>query len=309
MKKTKTSKALKMGLVFISSFLVASCGTNDKPNSPNYEFYFEGGGVFSDNVDYHVTLVGNKDKDKTLLLKVKEMPALELTGHWVLVENKGYKVYFDDSDNSFAYSRYDVNTKTFTIKYKLNLGGGQGRNKITLNYKDENFANYYDGEGLPPLPPTFTGYGWNGTNRHDCILSCFEDGTCVSITDKSGVPNRLGTYKYDTATNTYSFEFENEESHYPANYITNIDGVQYYRYDWTVLGGNDPTIASHRENLPLSEGFPQFTNKAFYYNENNEKVWFDFKTTYDETTKTYDLYYEAYSKGLQVRHVTYTVDD
>lgn len=305
-------------LPLLSVSLIAtltSCGqgTNKKSEETvapaNSEFYFVGGGVFGDDVNYHVTITGNKDADKTFVLKVKEMPALELTGKWVFVEKKGYKLYFDDTDGSFAYARYDATTKEYTLKYTLNLGGGQGRNKVVLTYKDEAFASVYDGEGLPPLPPTFSGHGWNGTNRHDCALFCYEDGTCVSITDKAGVPNRNGTYTYDKVANKYSFTFEDELSHYPANYIATVDGVECYRYDWTVLGGDDPTVSSKRENLPTSEGFPDFSTSAWYRNEAGEKVWFNFETTYDEATKTFDLYYEAYSKGLQVRHVTYTVDD
>ena len=291
--------------------LVAGCDGKgeDKPGpTGDYEFVFEGGGVFDDGVNYHVTVYGNKDE--SLSLHVAEMPTLSMSGHWVFVENKGYKLYFNDAQESFAYARYDTATEEFTVKYSLNLGGGQGNAKVTLTCKDEAFAAEYDGIGLPPLPPTFTGHGWNGTNRHDCILYCYEDGTCKSVTNKAGVPDRMGTYTYDEETNVYSFEFEDEKDHYPANYIgTAADGSTYYRLDYCVFRGDDPSKGNFRGQIPTSEGFPQFTTSAYWIDENGEKVWYDFKTTYDEETKTYTLYYEAYSKGLQNRVVTYTVDE
>ena len=76
-----------------------------------------------------------------------------------------------------------------------------------------------------------------------------------------------------------------------------------------VFRGDDPSKGNFRGSIPTSEGFPQFTTSAYWIDENGEQVWYDFKTTYDEETKTYTLYYEAYSKGLQNRVVTYTVDE
>lgn len=311
------SKLLSVILAFLiicmSLSMLVGCGGKTKTpeqTGGDYEFVFEGGGVFTDGVNYHVNITGNKDADKTFTLSVKEFPMLVMSGKWVFVEHKGYKLYFDDNEGSFAYSRYNADTKEFTVKYNLNLGGGQGRAKVVLTYKDEAFSSEYDGEGLPPLPPTFTGHGWNGTNRHDCILYCYEDGTCVSVTDKAGVPNRNGTYTYDPVTNVYSFEFEDESSHYPANYIsTDKNGNTTYRMEYCVLRGDDPSKGNYRADLPTSEGYPQFTTSAWYYDEAGQKVEYEFKTTYDEATKTYTLYYEAYSKALQHRVVTYTVDD
>lgn len=312
----KISTFLALSALLLPVMLFGACapegqgGTETESGDP--AFVYEGGGVFADGVNYHIVLTGNNDTDKTFVLKVKEMPMLELGGNYVYVENKGYKFYFNDTDKSFAYARYDAGTKEFTLKYNLNLGGGQGRSKVVLNCKDEAFAASYDGEGLPPLPPTFSGHGWNGTNRHDCVLYCYEDGTCVSITDKAGVPNRSGTYTYDAATNVYSFEFEDESSHYPANYLTQCpDGHTAYRLDYCVFRGDDPSTGNYRSTLCSVDegGFPDFTKSAFWVDESGERHTFEFKTTYDEATKTYTLYYEAYSKGLQCRVVTYTVDD
>lgn len=312
-RRTWLSVILAFLIVCMSlSMLIGCSGKTENTGNTNgeYEFVFEGGGVFTDGVNYHVNIVGNKDADKTFTLSVEEFPMLVMTGNWVFVEHKGYKLYFDDTEGSFAYARYNADTKEFTVKYNLNLGGGQGRTKVVLTCKDEAFSSEYDGEGLPPLPPTFSGHGWNGTNRHDCILYCYEDGTCVSVTDKAGVPDRKGTYTYDAETNVYSFEFEDESSHYPANYIqTDADGNTFYRLDYCVFRGDDPSKGNFRASIPTTDGFPQFTTGAWYFNEAGEKVEYEFKTTYDEATKTYTLYYEAYSKGLQHRVVTYTVED
>lgn len=279
-------------------------------NNENYKFVYEGDGLFLDSVNYHINIKGNNDEEKSFVLSVDEMPTAKLTGHWDYVDGKGYKFYFDDTENSFAYARYNAETKEFTLKYKLNLGGGQGRAKVVLTCKDEAFADVYDGEGLPPLPPTFSGHGWNGTNRHDCILYCYEDGTCVSVTDKAGTPNRYGTYTYDADANVYSFEFENEEANYAANYLgSDKDGNPVYRFDYCVFAGDDPSKGNFRANLPASEGFPDFTTSAWYFDESGNQIPFEFKTTFDEATQTYTLYYEAYSKGLQLRVVTYTIDD
>lgn len=312
-KRKLLSVVLAFLIVCMSLSMLMGCANKsegDPVNTGDYEFVFEGGGVFADSVNYHVSITGNKDADQTFVLRVEEMPMLEMTGNWVLVEHKGYKLYFDDSEGSFAYSRYDASTKDFTVKYNLNLGGGQGRAKVVLTYKDEAFSSEYDGEGLPPLPPTFSGHGWLGSNRHDCVLYCYEDGTCVSVTDKAGVPDRKGTYTYDAETNVYSFTFEDESSHYPANYIkTDEEGNTYYDMVYTALVTDDPSKGIYSTWLPTADGFPQFTTGAWYLNEQGEKVEYEFKTTYDEATKTYTLYYEAYSKGLLHRVVTYTVED
>lgn len=297
--------------------LLAACAP-DNPDTPkpsvDYEFVFEGGGLFSDGVTYHVSIYGNKDANQSFTLHVDEMPILTLTGNWVLEQGKGYKLYFNDTNKSFAYSRFNEDTKEFTLKYNLNLGGGQGMSKVVLTCKDEAFAEEYDGVGLPPLPPTFSGHGWNKTNKYDCVLYCYEDGTCLSVTNRTGVPNRSGTYTYDAEKNQYSFEFEDERDNYLPDYFEKDElGRDVPRYDYCVFMGDDPTLGpdklGYRRNLPYEDGFPRFNTGAYYYTDDGEKHEYDFVTTYDEETKTYTLYYEAFAKVLMHRVVTYTVDD
>ena len=312
----RTKKSFSLLCAVVLSFSVmpvfAACGGDSgSDNNDQYEFVFDGSGVFNDGVDYHVRIVGNKDDERSLQLSVKEMPALKMTGKWVLVENKGYKLYFDDSSGTFAYARYDDKTQEFTIKYSLNLGGGQGNGKVILTCKDESFAKEYDGIGLPPLPPTFKGWGWNGTNRLDCVLYCYEDGTCVSVTDRAGVPDWYGTYIYDAEKNQYSFTFNDERDIYPPNYTTTLpDGSVGYRLDYCVFRGDNPSKGNYRATLPAENGLPPaFNTGCYWFDENGERHDYDFVTTYDDETRTYTLYYEAYSKGFQNRCVTYTVED
>lgn len=292
-------------------FSVAACAS--EKSEDNSEFVFKGSGKFGDGNDYHITLVGNKDDEKSFLLTVDEIPMLELGGTWVMVENKGYKLYLDDTDGTYVYTRYNPATKEFSAKFNLNLSGGLGRSKVALTYRDEEFAKEYDGKGLPMHPPTFTGYGWAGLwskTKYDCSLICREDGTCVSITDKTGVPNRNGVYTYDEETNVFSFEFEDEV--YQSNYLnsnayTGFDLAYIHCYGSAM---NDDGVTGWVEYYDATKEMPKFNTCTWHYDkETGEKVVIDFKTTYDEATKTYSLIYEAFAKGFVDRLVTYTVED
>lgn len=304
--------ALFAFIVFVLAF--AACTKQQQTTDGDYEFVFTGSGVFSDGNEYNVTITGNKDKDKTFDLRVEEMPALELDGTWVYVENKGYKLYFNDSGGSFVYSKYDTQSKEFSFKYSLNLGGGLGQTKVTMTCLDEKFSSVYDGVGLPPIPPTFTGYGWGGAkgvNKYTCTLICNEDGTCVSITDTAGIDPRYGTWEYNEETNVYSFEFEEEV--YPSNYIRPRpeDNKQSYLHGYGVLKDLEEGHTEYVQYMPV-EDFdeqPQFTTSTWYYDENGNKVETPFETTYDEETKTYTLIYEAMAKRFLDRIVTYTLED
>ena len=101
-----------------------------------------------------------------------------------------------------------------TFKYAVNLGEGLGTYRVNFKGHNEAFASEYDGVGLGPEPPTFTGIGWGfaaGTTQIDSKLICREDGTCSLVSD-SVVPvdTRNGTYTYDAASNTYHFVFEEQ---------------------------------------------------------------------------------------------------
>lgn len=274
------------------------------------EFVFEGQATFSNGVDYSIVITGYKDN--SFLLTVKEMPILEMDGTWTMVEGKGYKLYLNDAGGTYVYTSYDTAAKAFTAKVPVNLGGGFGSTTVTMTCADEAFASLYDGEGLPPHPPTFTGHGLGGTKGNSeylCSLICFEDGTCVAVTDKTGIPNRNGVYTYDSETNTYSFEFEDETEAYDRAFIyENDEGVECYYHTFGCAVGDVGSTAT-TEKLPVSDGIPHYNTSTWYYDADGNKVETQFKTTYDEATKTYTLIYEAYCRGFVDRLVTYTVED
>lgn len=98
-------------------------GQTEKPGgtvTADYEFVFTGTTEI-DNNEYHVSVYGNKDEEKSITLKIEELPMVELTGSWIFVEEKGYKIYFDDATSSFAYTKYDPAEKLFSFNYNLNL--------------------------------------------------------------------------------------------------------------------------------------------------------------------------------------------
>lgn len=295
-------------LLLVALPFFAACDNETiEPNTGEYEFVFEGSGTFSDGVDYHITIRGNHDQ--TFLLTIKELPLLEMDGTWVLVENKGYKFYLNDYDGTYVYTTYDTTSKVFTAKVPVNLSEGLGRKTVTMTYQDAAFAAVYDGVGLPPHPPTFTGFGYGGSNGnsvYNCQIICREDGTCVSVTDKSGTADREGTYTYDAETDTYYFEFADEE--YDVSYIKSTDeGMAYYHTFGSAAGGT-PSKAT-TETLLQSDGFPRFNTSTWYYDADGNKVETEFKTTYDAETKTYTLIYEAFCHGFCDRLVTYTLED
>ncbi len=279
--------------------------TNDEEG--DYEFVFTGSTEIADQT-YNVTLYGNKDEGKTVSLKIEELPMVELTGSWVFVEGKGYKIYFDDATDSFAYTKYDPETKLFSFNYNLNLGdtsGGSG--KVAFTCKNEAFADEYDGVGLGNVPPIFTGYStfigavFALKQPVACLLTCYEDGTCVSIStnEVKFATERNGAWEYDSATNVYTFTFEDEP------FVADAErGSVYYKFNQEIIETLPEDTVSHWNPMESGCYWDQVT-----ITENPGNT---FQTVYDEETNTYFLLYEhGYSGANEFadRYVSWSPDD
>ena len=70
-------------------------------------------------------------------------------------EGKGYKVFLDDANGTFAYSRYNPDTKSYSLTFDYDMGNF-GQPRVVLTYLDEDFAAQYDGVGLGRKPPIFS---------------------------------------------------------------------------------------------------------------------------------------------------------
>ncbi|MBO4990016.1 MAG: hypothetical protein J6D37_06755 [Clostridia bacterium] len=307
MKTNRKTTAIVLSLFLCSGAMLNLCACNGEatkePESP-YEFVFTGSTVIADQT-YHLTVYGNKDEDKTFDLRVAEMPVAELNGTWVYVEGKGYKLYFDDTNSTFVYTKYDTATNEFSFKYTLNIGdtnGGSG--KAVFTYKDEAFAKKYDGEGLGAVPPTFTGYSsYIGAMfaLHEpvkCILTCYEDGTCTSISTnevKFASP-RNGTWSYDSAKNSYHFTFEAEP------YGLNEEGTATY---WKYSQPIGTSLEDSAANWMPFDGY--WVSGPITEIPGNE-----YETYYDAETNTYYLCFEHGFSGFGEfadRYVAYTPED
>lgn len=260
-----------------------SQGLEDRPsaNVPegDYEFVFTGSGVFNDSKTYNFTILGNKDDGHTAELIIEELPALSLDATYTFVEGKGYKIYFDDSQSSFVYTAFDPATNDFTFKYSVNLGEGLGTTKVNFSYNNALFAAQYDGEGLGPVPPIFSGHGYGlvaGNADVNSTLTCFEDGTCNIVSESmTAVPTRYGTYTYDADANVYHFVFEEQV------------------YD---------------DSFAMEEGYLHikgFEERA--YEERNTALT-EFETTYDDTTNTYSMTVEIIYYFFTDIQFTYIVE-
>lgn len=277
------SRRLSAFAFFVPSLLfVSGCEQKNESssveNTSKYQFVFEGSSSeFANNNNFHLKIYGNKDDDCSFQMLVDEMPAVKLPGKWVYVENKGYKLYFNDVNKSYVYTRYDVQAKEFSFKFNVDLGGGYGIAKVRFVSQDTEFAKVYDGEGLDPLPPTFRGVGAGMTENYtlNYWLVCYEDGTCASFDDFLGL-DRNGEWTYDKQVNQYSFHF----------------GPDTY-YDMFIEDGKYKCVLDYKQ--------------AIYYDEPQD--FNDFKTIYDEATKTFTLKYEATCGVYGWRTATYTVDE
>lgn len=276
----------------------------------DYEFVFNGTADIAEQT-YHVTLYGNKDEEQSISLRIEELPTAELTGTWVFVEQKGYKIYFDDANGSFVYTKYDPASKLFSFNYNLNIGdtnGGSG--KVAFTCEDEAFAAEYDGEGLGNVPPTFNGYTtYIGAmfalgEPMQCVLTCYEDGSCVSLStnEVKFASERRGTWEFDEDANVYTFTFEDEpfgineetgsSTYWKFNQTVGECSMEDAAANWTFMGG---TGVCYWDQTTITEA-PGNT----------------FSTVYDEDTNTYYLLFEHGISGFGEfadRYVSWSPDE
>lgn len=257
--------AVSVAAVFVG------CGPDEPDPVPpdpagSYEFDFVGSGEYNDGNEYTIHIRGS-ETDDTFALTIDELSIFELDGTYVYVENKGYKLYFEDVGNQFTYTDYDTATQTFSFRYNLDLGEALGTRRIEFTYSDPDFNSVYDGEGLGPTPPTFEGSGWGGYLGQfeiaPATIRCYEDGTAsFTATAVTAVDPKTGTWEYDADTNTYHLYFP-PQSFANSSYIREIDGVNHYA---TVHGQYD-----------------------VQYTSTSGQTLTDFYTEYDEATGTYTL--------------------
>ena len=195
-------------LLMVLTIAVILCGcvatVQQTELGENDEFIYTGSMKANNGRTLNLKVTGDK-RDNSLLMTVDEMPAMSLTGHYVKVDGKGYKVYFDDVSNSFAYTQYDPKTRTASFRVNVNMGT-YGTERVEFTYHDEAFAKEYDGIGLGKTPPVFTIEGWaGGVIQTYGTLGCNEDGT-ITVSDAWASP-RAGAWSYDENSNVYTIEF------------------------------------------------------------------------------------------------------
>lgn len=290
----KVRNFLAMFLVLASLTMLASCnsttgqpggtpGTGDSEKD-GQAFSFTGKEQFDDGVEYTFS-IDAKDEEN-FALTIAELPAFELDGTYTYVENKGYKLYFDDVDSQFVYTAYDPDTADFSFKYKLDLGEALGARRVTFTDHNEAFKDSYDGEGLGLTPPTFEGGGWGGYLGQFEItpakLTCYEDGTATfTAVAVTAVDPKTGTWDYDEATNTYHFNFPPQTFANSAQLEEQADGRIGYK---TIHGESDIRFDSYSDA----------TETNFY-------------TTFNEATQTYELDLQIVWYVYSIIHMSYTL--
>lgn len=294
MAKKKRTIALLLVLVMLlaNAAILSGCGQSDTKAptvataTEDYLFDFQGGAQYDDGKDYTFHIRAPRDGDGSFLLTVDQLRQFEMSGKYTYVENKGYKLYFDDVDSQFSYSSYDPSTGEFTLKYTLDLGEMLGKQRITFTAKDAAFADVYDGVGLGMTPPTFEGYGWGGFKAQFDIapakLTCYEDGTATfTATAVTAVDPKVGTWDYNEETNTYHFNFPPQTFANSNNVETQEEGTVGYQ---TVYGSGE-----------------------WRYDKYSETTETDFYTTYDEATGTYHLELQIVWYIYSIIYLSYTV--
>lgn len=251
-----------------------------EPMDDIYEFVFTGSGEDRDGNKFTITLLGKEDG--SVEAQSEEIPTLLLEGNWEFVENKGYKITLDDGWNyPVICPSYNTQTSEFSFNFNLSMVD------YTFTYKDEEFADHYDGVGLEELP-TFACTGWCHDNTLlPATLRLYEDGTCRVQSDFS-VPimdmGRKGTWSYNEETNTYVFDFEQDQWEHALTYEE--DGVVSYRH---YLGPND-----EYEHWPVADGPKEFTSHV--------------ESVYDEATQTYTIEFSAICCSVVDWTGTYTTE-
>lgn len=259
------SAALVLGL----GVGIAGCGPTETPEPDpgggedlsQYEFVFSGEGDFSQNggQERHLNIEVYGNEDESVVLRVEQLPQIQIYGTWVLVENKGYKIYFEDAASTYVYCAYDESAGTHSFHYSCDFGT-VGTTEVTFTYSDPDFE--YDGVGLGAHPPIVAGQG----RSSGTTLTCNEDGTVV-------VGSRTGTWEYLEETDQYHFTFDVDNGYSEAfrldewdsttNTLTsNIDGsFEWQLYDWQAsgFGGSNAIRIDSQTGLPCGPGVDMST--------------------------------------------------
>lgn len=236
----------------------------------DYEFVFSGSVETNTGRTFTLALTGNKDEEQTLDLTVQEMPALSIDGNWTFTENKGYKIFLNDANGTFAYSRYDTDTQTFSVTFDYDMGNF-GRPRAVLTYKDEAFAEVYDGVGLGLKPPTFSLEGYTTFNHYSYgTLSFKEDGTVTANLTNTGAGwyfNREGFWEFNEETQEYDFWFTDSTISLTDGNL-NIRGEEGAQYVYWSKYTKDSEEPEFRIELPYDEfvnDYHLFTGEEYMY--------------------------------------------
>ena len=201
--------------------------TAQAADNTEYEFVFTGASSdFEGGRTMNVSICGLRDEACSLELRVVEFPQILIEGHYVFVEGKGYKLYFEDASSAFVYTRFQPEDNTFSFKYTLDAGS-LGSARIAFTCQDEAFAAEYDGEGLGRTPPTFTGTV-GGVGSGTVTLVCGEDGTFTTSSTSKYTGSRSGTWDYDESADQYLFHFAPDTSYNLAFEGNEADGQGRY---------------------------------------------------------------------------------
>ena len=284
---------LKCFYMALITATLAGCGASSdeggQTGQDDYLFSFTGTEQYDDGQQYNFHISADRESlegEQRFTLTIDELSQFQLEGTYTYVENKGYKLYFEDVDSQFVYTSYDPETKDFSFKYKLDLGEALGSRRLTFTCHDEAFADSYDGEGLGLTPPTFEGSGWGGYLGQFEIapakLTCYEDGTATfTAVAVTAVDPKTGTWDYDEATNTYHFNFPAQT--FANNTQTEVqpDGSTGYK---TVYGEGD-----------------------YRFDNTSETTETDFYATFDEATGTYSLELQIVWYVYSIINMSYTL--
>ena len=213
MKKKLTAILLAVCLLGSALIFATACGSNE-------EFKFTGAATIND-VEYNVTVTGNKDDEKSFTLAVAELPGNIIKGNYEIVEGKGYRLTFLDSKRTEVKVKYAQAEKEFYFTYSLDLGTVLGAGEVKFTYKNENFILDTTPDEIWDFEPfSFTG-GLNQVMGVDATLdvtvSCEEGGKFKGVgkCNLSAVKDFTGTYTYDKTANAYTFVFDTESEKFP----------------------------------------------------------------------------------------------
>ncbi len=301
MKATQKTLGILLAVLCISqTLLLSGCGgstagqesvpqTSAPVENEDYEFDFAGKDQFDDGREYTIRIKGEKwtgEAETPFLLTIDEMGAFELPGTYTYVENKGYKLYFEDVGAQFVYTAYDPDTEEMSFRYKVDLGEALGARSIVFTDQNSAFKDVYDGIGLGPTPPTFEGSGWGGYLGQfeiaPAVLRCYEDGTAMfTATAVTAVDPKAGTWDYDEENDRYHFTFPSQTFANSEQIEVQPDGTIGYK---TIHGEGDVRFDRTSEVTP-TEFYATFNEATGNHELELEIVWYVYSIIYMTYTK------------------------